>query len=284
MLTRSRPWLDAHIADAGRGGKRRRLLRWSVGGAVLGALLSLLAFAPASWLARGIDQASAGRLLLADARGSIWAGSGLLVLSAGRGSHDASALPGRMAWRTELSRQGLLVHLSQPCCLNGEVSLQLQPGLGSAKLSLAAAQLPWIARWPSAWLGGLGTPWNTLQLEGSVRLSAQQLSLEWALGRWRQAGQLHFDIVNLSSRVATVEPLGSYRFSISGDASRPGVNRLQLSTLEGALMLNGEGTFDNGRVHFQGVAKAAPARETALDNLLNIIGRRQGAQSLISIG
>ena len=28
----------------------------------------------------------------------------------------------------------------------------------------------WVAQWPSAWLGGLGTPWNTLQLGGSVRL------------------------------------------------------------------------------------------------------------------
>lgn len=283
-MLKARPWLDSRIADAGLVGKRSPLTRWSMSGATLGALLSLIAFAPASWLASSIEQASGGRLLLADARGSIWSGSALLVLSGGRGSRDSSALPGRMTWRTELGRQGLLVHLNQACCLNGAVILRMQPGLGSAKLSLPADQGPWIARWPSAWLGGLGTPWNTLQLEGSVRLSAQQLSIEWALGRWRQTGQLNFDVVNLSSRVSTVEPLGSYRFSISGDTARPGVNLLQLSTQDGALMLSGEGTLDNGRAHFQGVAKAAPGRETALDNLLNIIGRRQGAQSLISIG
>lgn len=259
-------------------------LRWSLAGSILGVLLSLIVFAPASWLARAIEQSSGGRLLLADARGTVWSGSALLVLTGGRGSSDSSALPGRIKWDAGLSGAALALHLRQACCLNGVVSMRLQPGLGSAKVTLTSSNRAWIARWPTAWMGGLGTPWNTLQLDGSVRLSAQQLSLEWVLGRWRQTGQLAFDFVNLSSRVSTVEPLGNYRFSVTGDATRTGGSRLQLSTQEGALVLSGEGTIDGGKAHFLGVAKAAPGRETALDNLLNIIGRRQGAQSAISIG
>jgi general secretion pathway protein N len=37
-------------------------------------------------------------------------------------------------------------------------------------------------------------------------------------------------------------------------------------------------------LRFRGEATAAEGDEGALDNLLNIIGRRQGARSVISIG
>ena len=38
------------------------------------------------------------------------------------------------------------------------------------------------------------------------------------------------------------------------------------------------------RLRFTGEASAAPEREAALSNLLNIIGRRNGARSIITIG
>jgi len=59
---------------------------------------------------------------------------------------------------------------------------------------------------------------------------------------------------------------------------------LQLSTLDGALQLTGSGQWVGSRLHFSGEASAAPDRETALANLLNIIGRRTGARSIITIG
>mgnify|MGYP006994992472 CR=1 FL=1 len=57
-----------------------------------------------------------------------------------------------------------------------------------------------------------------------------------------------------------------------------------LETLEGALQLSGSGRWVGSRLHFNGAATAAPGREEALANLLNIIGRRSGARSIISIG
>jgi general secretion pathway protein N len=59
---------------------------------------------------------------------------------------------------------------------------------------------------------------------------------------------------------------------------------LRLETLEGSLQLSGSGQWVGERLHFRGEATAAPDREAALANLLNIIGRRSGARSLISIG
>ena len=78
-------------------------------------------------------------------------------------------------------------------------------------------------------------------------------------------------------------PLGSYRFSLIGSAGGP--SQLRLSTIDGALQLKGEGTAGANGVRFRGEASAATeADEAALNNLLNIIGRRNGAVSVISIG
>lgn len=258
--------------------------RWAVAGALIGLIGAVILFAPASWLARTVASATGEHLLIVDTRGSIWNGSGVLVLTGGAGSRDASALPGRLYWRMSLKGLGLQLAARQDCCINGEMLLGIKPGLGRMAVSVDN-HAEWLARLPAAVLSGLGTPWNTLQLGGSLRLSARDLRLESVQGRWRQFGELHLDLLNLSSRVSTVAPLGSYRFSVNADAANPGVSTLQLSTLEGALQLSGAGTLSpGGKSRFTGEAMAAPGREEALNNLLNIIGRRQGARSVLTIG
>ena len=59
---------------------------------------------------------------------------------------------------------------------------------------------------------------------------------------------------------------------------------LALSTLEGSLQLSGNGKWVGSRLRFEGEARAAPEHEAALANLLNIIGRRSGARSIITLG
>ncbi|RZL92606.1 MAG: type II secretion system protein N [Variovorax sp.] len=258
--------------------------RWSVAGAVVGLLGGLVAFAPASWLARAVASATDGHLLIVDTRGSIWRGSGTVVLAGGAGSRDAASLPGRLHWRMGLKGAGLQVASRQDCCINGELLLGIRPGLGRVEVSVDN-RADWLARLPASVLAGLGTPWNTLQPGGSLRLSARELRFESVQGRWRQSGGLTLDVLNLSSRISTVAPLGSYRLSLDADAATPGVSTLQLSTVEGALQLTGAGTLSpGGKSRFTGEATAAPGREEALNNLLNIIGRRQGARSVLTIG
>jgi len=276
-------WDASRTADHGWRGRHGAPRRWSAAGALLGALIALVLFAPASWLARGLAAASDGHLLITDTRGSIWNGNGVLVLTGGADSRDASALPGRIRWSLGVQGFGLLLKARQDCCINGELQLLLRPGFGRFEVALAS-HADWLARWPAGLLSGLGTPWNTLQLGGSLRLAARDFRLEWVQGRWRQFGQLDIDLINLSSRVSTVAPLGSYRFSIAADPASEGVSALRLNTLDGALQLSGQGSLSGGKARFQGEASAAPGREAALNNLLNIIGRRQGARSVISIG
>jgi general secretion pathway protein N len=58
----------------------------------------------------------------------------------------------------------------------------------------------------------------------------------------------------------------------------------ELSTLQGSLQLQGRGQWINGRLQFQGAAQASAAQEAALSNLLNIMGRREGVRSIITVG
>ena len=74
--------------------------------------------------------------------------------------------------------------------------------------------------------------------------------------------------------------MGSYRIALQGGPSPS----LELRTLEGSLQLSGQGQWVGRRLRFNGVASAAPDRVEALSNLLNILGRRDGARSIISVG
>ena len=271
-------------ARASRQTRPRAGLGWNLAAALLGMMLAVVMFAPASWLARAVASASNQQLLITETRGTVWNGSGMLVLTGGSDSRDASILPGRLSWAIGLRTSGLLLRASQACCINGELQMLLKPGLGRLEITLSN-QADWLARWPAAWLAGLGTPWNTLQLGGSLRLSAQDLSLKFSQGHWRQSGQIDIEMSNLSSRLSTLAPLGSYRLRITPGAGNSGASSISLSTSDGALLLSGQGSLGGpGKTYFKGEAASAPGRETALNNLLNIIGRRQGARSVISIG
>ncbi len=267
----------------------RRSRRWALIGAMIGSALALIAWAPASWLASAVKSASDDRLLLVDSRGTVWNGSAVVVLTGGPDSRDASALPGRLQWKLRPALQrgaALAVHLAQPCCINQTTTVLLRPGLGRLQAELLPTS-DWIARWPSAWLAGLGTPWNTLELGGQLLLRSPGLSIESVEGRWRVAGSADLELHQLSSRLSTLPVLGSYRLALKADQAGPSVAgaALLLSTLEGALRLNASGRWDGTGLRLRGEASAAtPNDEAALGNLLNIIGRRQGARSIISIG
>jgi len=273
-------------------------LAFAVLGALLGTAAVLLVFAPAAWLARAVAGATEQRLLLADARGSLWQGSATPVLTGGVGSRDASALPGRLHWTLGLDGTAWRLRLRQDCCLNGELQLRLRPGLGGLQVELPAPSPERaLGQWPAAWLAGLGTPWNTLQPSGTLVLSSPGFSLRPAQGGgMRFSGRVRLDLEQLASRVSTLAELGTYRLDLTADnlpsatageassAAGPVPTRVQLATRSGPLQLSGSGEWAAGRLRFRGQASAAPGFEAVLGNLLNIIGRRQGAVSLISIG
>ena len=293
MLRRRKPFGSAAAAATGWGEStfaeqawdrsRSAATRWAIAGALLGALLGVVVFAPAAWLAQALASATGERVLLADARGTLWSGSAVLVLTGGPGSRDASALPGRLGWTLGWRGSAFDLLVTHACCLNGSVALQLRPGFGRIQATLLPTA-GWVGQWPSAWLGGLGTPFNTLQLGGVARLLSPGMTVEAVQGRWRIDGRAELELVGVSSRLSTLPTLGSYRLRVSGDAANAGSTQLNLTTQEGALQLSGAGTAGAGPLRFRGEARAQAADEAALSNLLNIIGRRDGARSVISIG
>lgn len=256
--------------------------RWSVFGAALGIVIGVLLFAPAAWFASWVERESGGHLLLADARGSIWNGSAVAVLAGGPDSRDARSLPGRLQWQLRPAGLGFALRLEQACCLNQPV-LRFAPGFGRFRAALAGSA-SWIGQWPAEWLSGLGTPFNTLQLGGALRLVSPGLTLQRVQGRWLIEGQAALEIVDMSSRVSALPRLGSYRLVVAADPANAGGARLTLVTTDGALRLSGDGTLGPNGVRFRGEASAAEGSQQALDNLLNIIGRRDGARSVIAIG
>ncbi len=249
---------------------------WALAGALLGLVLTTLWQLPASWFTPSVQTASQGRFLLQDARGTLWNGSAQLTLAGGAGSADAATLPGRMAWKISLTGAGLNADVLADCCLQQPWRLSLMPRWGGAQLVLADSQ----SQWPAQALSGLGTPWNTVQPEGSLALSTQGLTLEWAAGRLAVAGRAQLDANQISSRLSTLKPMGSYRVTVVGGAA----TTMQLETLEGSLQLSGSGQWVGAKLRFDGEASAAPERQEALSNLLNIIGRRDGARAIIKVG
>ena len=252
--------------------------RWAAAGAVLGLVLVLVLAAPARWLAAVVAQASGGRVLLAEPAGRVWAGSARLVLTGGEGSRDRAALPGRLQWRLSPAFGALAATVSADCCTppDAPLRLRLSARWDGAALTLADG----LSHWPAAVLAGLGTPFNTIEPEGELNLATQGLGAQWQAGRLQLAGSATLTARQLSSRLSTLRPMGSYQLVLQGG---PDIG-VTLSTLEGRLQLSGSGHWVGTRLRFQGEARAAPGLQAQLANLLNILGRREGDRAVLSIG
>jgi general secretion pathway protein N len=110
--------------------------------------------------------------------------------------------------------------------------------------------------------------------------NSQDVIVEWAQGRMQLSGRVQVDALQMSSRLSTLSPMGSYRITVQGGPEPS----LQLATLNGSLQLSGQGQWIAQRLRFNGIASAEPNRVEALANLLNIVGRRDGARSIITVG
>lgn len=249
--------------------------------ALFGLLLALVVFPPARWLGMALESASGGRVLLVNPRGTLWTGEADLLLTGGPGSRDQAALPQGVRWKllpTWSQGPALRLVLQAPCCAPQGLSSLLRPVAGGVEWTLASGQ----SRWPTAVLAGLGTPWNTLQLDGELHLDSPGLQIRSVQGRTQLDGSLQVDALGVSSRLSTLEPLGSYRLTLAAPQGADPL--LTLSTLGGPLNLRGEGLWVGGRLRFQGEAQASEDHEAALSNLLNIVGKRSGRRSLIVLG
>jgi general secretion pathway protein N len=295
----------------------QRHRRLAIVGAAIGLVVGIVATLPASLLANAVASATSDQFLLAEAEGTIWSGSAITVLTGGAGSHDASVLPTRLEWTLRPRWNGVSLHLTQDCCLAHGMDLSLRrtldawqvniigpdergkplasdakvtPGMSGADAAALATATP-LGQWPLGWLEGRGFPWNTIHPGGVLTLSTHNLSFALKGGHWSTLGSAQVEIRQASSRLTTLDSLGTYRVLIQPDPStqvRPGDGASRdlvwISTIDGALLIDGRGLIGATGVRIRAEAHAAAGSEAALNNLLNLIGRRNGASSAISIG
>ena len=252
-------------------------------GALAGLLAALALFAPARWLADAVSRATTGQVQLVNARGTVWQGRADLLFTGGDGSRTQTALPQGVAWRLRPTlasgMPAMAVALNAPCCTSTPLNATVIPRSGGLQVALAA----FSSLWPAELLSGLGTPWNTLRIEGQLALKSDGLNLRVDRGRPNLQGVLVVDALDIASRLSTLRPLGSYRMELRAEAES-NTATLNLSTLRGDLLLQGSGQWVGGRLRFRGEAEAAAGREVALTNLLNIMGKRQGTRSVFNVG
>ncbi len=259
-------------------GRSRAWIVAAAGGA-LAALVTCAALAPAQWADGAVRRVSGGHVELAEATGTIWNGSGTLVLASG-GSRDVAraGLPDPLSWH--LNPWALLfgdfeLTLRHPSALMGPWQISAYMG---GRMQLGAATL----RLPAAMLTGLGAPWNTVRPGGIISLHTD--GVEFARGQFQ--GSVTAEWEYASSALTPVSPIGHYRLQTSGQY--PGT-RLQLQTISGPLELAGSGTIgEGGRLRFEGIARpqatADPATKTQLTGLISLLGRREGDAAILSFG
>lgn len=236
--------------------------------AVLANAAVMLTLLPAAWITPQFAKQTHGHVNLVNPAGSLWHGSATLMLAAGSDMSAATLLPGRIEWRTAFwplftGRVRMIMRHSEamPDPITFDASLR------SATITAGALAVP------ASLLSGLGAPFNTLDLQGDVRLAWS----DWRRFNQEAFGQLTVTLNDVSSRVSLVKPLGSYRllFQAQGVSST-----LDLTTLKGPLMLTGNGTVSAVSTSFRGTASAAPEAHDNLAGLLNLLGRPSGPDTV----
>lgn len=236
--------------------------------AVLASAVVMLTLLPAAWITPQFARQTRGHINLVDPAGSLWHGSATLMLAAGSDMSAATLLPGRIEWHTAFwplftGRVRMVMRHSEamPDPITVDASLR------------SATVTPGAMAVPASLLSGLGAPFNTLDLQGDVRLAWS----DWRSFNQEAFGQMTVTLNDVSSRVSLVKPLGSYRllFQAQGASST-----LDLTTLKGPLMLTGNGNVSSASTSFHGTASAAPEARDNLAGLLNLLGRPSGPDTV----
>lgn len=234
--------------------------------ALLGVLVTVLLFFPASWMSGLVEKQTAGRLTLGDAQGTLWRGSAFIGGAASSNGAVTPLLPGRFAWKLS------------PLVLFGRVDLELaNPEALAQPVNFRGSWRQWqlspsALLLPADGLAGLGAPLNTLAPAGVMRLSWSALELQAQGNMVAINGRTTLEMTDMSSKLSPIKPLGSYQLALDWRGQQA---QLALQSMKGPLLLSGKGSLENGRLQFSGQAQAADGYEQSLGNLLNLLGQRR---------
>ena len=223
--------------------------------------LVLIATAPATLIDAGLGQASAGRLRLAEARGTLWSGTGQIEI---RDANRNSGIAKSMTWRIRPAYL-LLGKLRYEVALD-HAAQHFPVTICPARVEVAAAGITL----PAAAMGLGVAKLAPLGLTGDMLLRVARLAFRRgsvqgnATLQWRGAG----------SAYTRISPLGDYELRLEGNGTAV---LASLRTLQGPLQLDGQGSWASGRNPvFQGNARVPPQQRQQLAPLLRMIAIDRG--------
>jgi general secretion pathway protein N len=217
---------------------------------------TLIIHAPATLIDAELQEASNGRLRLAQAEGTIWSGTGLIEI---RDAGSRSAIAKDIAWRVlpESLWRGRLI-----CEIYLERTDQralMAVSLSDIEITNANINLPAEA------LVFAEPRLKPLKLSGDVQLRATNLSV----GRGGLLGRVTLKWLAAGSAFSTVSPIGSYELRLDGQGHSV---TAALSTLEGPLQIDGSGSWTNGKaLAFHATVLVPPQYRQQLVPLLRLI-------------
>lgn len=223
-------------------------------------LATLLYQAPASLVASWIYQKSDQQIVLTQAEGTLWNGKATLALSANTAESPVSV--GHLQWQV-FPLQLLLGRVYTAISWNEVPPFWLTVETARTHIEHINITIP------ADIISQLIPALHTAQLGGQLNLRSESISVTSDA----IAGEAAIDWQQASSPLSQINPLGSYHAQLSADAS--GVH-IQLSSLIGPLLLDGNGLWSQAQgLSFQGNAKADPAKQKELSELLRILGNEQ---------
>ncbi|MBI4938652.1 MAG: type II secretion system protein N [Nitrosomonadales bacterium] len=227
-------------------------------------LLTLLVTAPASLLDRYLQSVSRGRLVLANASGTIWSGSATPALLRQEG-YPLALPPLRWAISAWPLLGGSIEARLQWGAMQPESGMRILVSPGTVELHRAQLILP------ARIIEEVSPLLKPAQLRGQLRIQSEQISFSGrgvegaATVEWQQAG----------SALSSVDPLGNYRLALNGAGDRIEIG---LTTASGKLLLEGQGSWSAARgLEFRGRAQSSPGNHEALAELLRNLGPEESA-------
>ncbi len=218
---------------------------------------------PIGFISPQIEKMSHCKVGLYQAQGTIWKGSSgisLSELAQDGGCKVPFAVTERIYWTTSCQP------LSGQCETSVSMSrmtqaIQINFHLKDIQIKNNQIQLP------ANLLEGLGSPWNSLHPQGILDIHWNDLTFSK-----NTDGMISVKALNLSSSISKITPLGSYELKVNLNSPMSA----NLITLNGPLILNGQGQLNNQALHFEGTASSTPEAKNSLTGLLSVIGIKNG--------
>lgn len=242
---------------------KKRGLLYTVFGLVF-YLLFLIIEMPASWFAWGLNRYTSGIVRLDPIAGSLWQGSGRLVI------YYPQTVPhdfGNAEWR--INPLWLITGRVQVGLQTNKQDMKVKTTFSLGKGTIALKDTD--ATFPATFISDLYQPAIMIGPQGQVRLTTSDL----VFGQQNVEGSAALEWLAATSSLSSVQPLGDYRLDITGAGKTA---NLKLTTLHGDLELTGQGQWQmaNGQIQFTGMANSQK-REKELESFMPLLGKDMGS-------